>query len=173
MHSVYNSRTESTTHRIFRRVVKILSIYFRGRIYSVKNILPIYFTLWYLYSRKIYRYSVIISMCKPKRILEKCFNYKDIWQIFFSVLLSNTEKSRLWCCLAVLVIVQDGTGEKKGTFLKKQNHFTFSDGKTCENNASQVKLLQIFYILYGYMINRNLASLSSILSSKSIRDFFF
>lgn len=69
------------------------------------------------------------------------------------------------------MVVQDGTGEKEGTFF----FFTISllvMAKPGENNASQSKLLQIFYILYGYMVNKNLASLSFILSSKSIRDFF-
>lgn len=44
--------------------------------------------------------------------------------------------------------------------------------KPGENNAHhKVKLSQIFYILYGYMVKRNLESLSFTLSSKSIRDF--
>lgn len=29
----------------------------------------------------------------------------------------QTAQSRLWCCLAVLVVVKDGTGEKEGTSL--------------------------------------------------------
>lgn len=50
-------------------------------------------------------------------VLEKNFSYKDIWQIFFSIPQSNTEENRLWCYLAVLVAVMDGTGEKESNSL--------------------------------------------------------
>lgn len=50
-------------------------------------------------------------------VLEKNFSYKDIWQIFFSIPQSNTEENRLWCYLAALVAVMDGTGEKESNSL--------------------------------------------------------
>lgn len=74
----------------------------------------------------------------------------------------------MWCCLAVLVLVKDGTGEQESTITSSPSLMA----EPSENSAChEVKLSQIFYILYGYMVNRNLASLSSILYSKSIRDF--
>lgn len=80
----------------------------------------------------------------------------------------------MWYCLAVLVIVKvvivkDDTGEKENSIITSSPSVM---AELSENSAChEVKLSQIFYILYGYMVNRNLASLSSILYSKSIRDF--
>lgn len=89
---------------------------------------------------------------------EKVFSSRDVRQIFFSIWLRTAEKSGLWygsegrcfslCSLSVMA--------EPGGY----------------HTGREVRLPQISYSFYSYMVNRNLAFLASVLSWKCLRDFF-